>query len=382
MPREIPIYADVRTDPAGRQLNEDAVYQCSAVPAEKRMARGYLYIVADGTGGQEGGQTASAMATTIIAERFYDDTNPDTGESLRQAIQTAHEALHELAQRVTSWAEMSTTVVAAAIKDGHLYVAHVGDSRAYLIRDGQARLLTRDHVWLQDDENYGSLTRWLGGGGIRHVEVDLVTEPLRENDIIVLCTDGLTDVVGREDIQALVPKVPPQIATRQLVELANRRGTGDNVSVAVIQYGGKRAAAPVWTRWAAIGAGSLVLLGVVLALIFPRGPGGGGGEGITPTRPLRIEGIGVTPVSTPTVVVGVRPTEITREPTSTPRPVTPTSIPTTRPATRPPKTQEPTLSPTTPPVSPSPEGGGGGGGGDGGGQEPPQQPTEPPQREG
>lgn len=367
MPKEIPIYADVRTDAAGRQLNEDAVYSCAAVPAEKRAARGHLYIVADGTGGQEGGQTASAMATTIIAERFYDDTNPDIGESLRQAVQTAHEALYELAQRVPSWAEMSTTVVAAVLHEGRLYVAHVGDSRAYLVRNGQARLLTRDHVWLQDDENYGSLTRWLGGSRSRSVEVDLVTEALQENDTVVLCSDGLTDVVGREDIQALAPKGTPQAAARQLIELANRRGTGDNVSVAVVRYGGKGAAAPAWARWAAVGAGGLVLLGVVLALalLLPRGSGGERSGAPTPTRPSRIEGIFAPATPTPTVSALSRPGEATRPPTSTPLPPTPTFTP--RPTIRAAATPTaPAAAPTSPPPPPP------------GGEPPPPPPPPPP----
>jgi len=368
MQKDLPIYADVRTDAAGRQLNEDAVYQCTAVPIEKRTARGHLYIVADGTGGQEGGQTASAMATTIIAERFYDDTNPDIGESLVQAIRTAHEALYELAQRVPSWAEMSTTVVAAVIHQGQLYVAHVGDSRAYLIRNGQARLLTRDHVWLQDDENYGSLTRWLGGGRSRYIEVDLLTEPLQENDVVVLCSDGLTDVVGREDIQALASRGSPQATARQLVELANRRGTGDNVSVAVIQYGGKKAAMPAWTRWAMVGVGGLALLGLILLLLLPPRTGGGAGGEATPTRPSRIESIGVLVTPEPTVAAIVPPagSTPTREPTSTPRPPTETPSPwptriTLSPSLVTPQTVEPT--PATPPEGDH------------------QQPTAPPTKE-
>ncbi|HIP97143.1 MAG TPA: serine/threonine-protein phosphatase, partial [Anaerolineae bacterium] len=277
--KKIPVYAAALTDPGGRRINEDAVYTCQMVEADKIAARGHLYIVADGTGAQEGGQTASSMATAIIGEHFYDATSPDIGESLRTAITTAHTALYELAQKVTAWAEMSTTIVAAALHEGKLYVAHVGDSRVYLIRGGQARLLTRDHVWLQDDENYGALTRWLGGGRRPSVEVDLITEPLQENDVVVLCSDGLTDVVDGMDIGALVNKSSPQSAVRQLVELANRRGTGDNVSVAVIRYGGKAPVSP-WRRRTWIGGGVAALLALAFVLILtgrPKDEGGSGG---------------------------------------------------------------------------------------------------------
>ncbi len=369
--KKIPIYAAALTDPGGRRINEDAVYTCQAVEADKIAARGHLYIVADGTGAQEGGQTASSMAVAIIGEHFYDDTSPDIGESLRTAIATAHTALYELAKTVSGWAEMSTTVVAAVVHEGQLYLAHIGDSRAYLVRDGQARLLTRDHVWLKDDENYGALTRWLGGGRRPSVEVDLTAETLQENDVIVLCSDGLTDVVDGTDIGSLVGKFSPQSAARQLIELANRRGTGDNVSAAVIQYGGKPPATP-WRRWAWIGGGVAVLLAIVLALILTRWPNGGNGNGggtinqptATPL-PIRIT-VEETALPTPTEVV---PTvEGTRRPTSTPVPATDTPTPRPTPVIVPTATTVPTPVPTATQSS----GGGGGGGG--------KKPTQPPRR--
>jgi len=372
--KPVPIYSALLTDPAGRQLNEDAVYTCDRVPPEKRAERGHLYIVADGTGGQEGGQTASAMAATIVAERFYDDTSPDIGESLKNAIQTAHEALSTLAQRVSVWAEMSTTIVAAVLHQGTLYVAHVGDSRAYLVRNGEARLLTRDHVWLRDDENYGSLTRWLGGGR-RSVEVDLLSELLQENDIVVLCSDGLTDVVDREDIGAIVTRAAPKVAAQQLVSLANHRGTGDNVSVGVIRYGGKAPTAVKWP-WVAGAVGGLAVLGVLIALVFSRPGGTGGGGEPTATLPGRLQGI---PVGrhTPTATAALLPTQVTRLPTSTPRPPTPTPTPAPTRIMRP---TVPAVSPTPapPPGGEQPPSPPGGEQPPGGGEKPP--PPPPPSR--
>lgn len=363
------VYASVLTDAAGRRINEDAVYSCTSAEADKIASHGYLYIVADGTGAQEGGQTASSMATAIIAEHFYDNDSPDVSENLRRAIKTAHEALHELAQKITAWAEMSTTVVAAVIHEGQLYIAHVGDSRAYLVRDGEARLLTRDHVWLKDDDNYGALTRWLGGGQLSSVQVDVVTEPLKENDIVVLCSDGLTDVVDREDIQSLVSKSPPQAAAKQLLDLANRRQTGDNVSVGVIQYGGKVPAA-AWKRWVWIGGGGTAafLLTVVLALVLIHRPGGSDSNYNHPTStPFERPGqIILENTATLTPTAAVLAPAATREPTSTPMPVTPT--PTPRP-TRPVVPVSPaTVAPeaTVPSQVPPPE------------PPPPPPPTQPP----
>jgi serine/threonine protein phosphatase PrpC len=360
--KPVPIYSAALTDPAGRPLNEDAVYACDRVPWEKRAERGHLDIVADGTGGQAGGQTASAMAATIVAERFYDETTPDIGESLKNAILTAHEALCALAERVNAWKEMSTTIVAAVLHESTLYVAHVGDSRAYLLRKGEARLLTRDHVWLRDDENYGSLTRWLGGGR-RSVEVDLLSESLQENDIVVLCSDGLTDVVDREDIGAITTKMTPKRSAQQLIALANHRGTGDNVSVVVIRYGGK---APVVVKWPWVAgiAGGVISLGLLAALLLSR-PGGAGGTGTpTPTLPGRLQGVPLGQ-PTPTATVALVPTQVTRLPTSTPRPPTPTFTPAPT-QLRP--TQPPVVASPTPPPPPA------------GGEQPPPPPPPPPSR--
>jgi serine/threonine protein phosphatase PrpC len=336
--KEIIVRAVAVTDPGGRRINEDAVYACQEVEADRIAARGRLYIVADGTGAQEGGQTASSMATAIISEHFYDDNSSDIGESLRTAVTTAHEALYELAQKVAAWAEMSTTIVAAVLHQGQLVVAHVGDSRAYLVRGGQARLVTRDHVWLEDDENYGALTRWLGGSRHPSVKVDLTIEALQEGDTIVLCSDGLTDVVDGPEIGTVASKSRPQIAARQLIELANRRRTGDNVSAAVVQYGGKGSGSPM-RRWVWIGAGATalvaLLIAVVLVLTGDAERGAVDGEAVTDepaatataTLPARIQ-VAETPTAAPTEIapsVGE-----TREPTSTPAPsvYTPTPRPT------------------------------------------------------
>ena len=372
-----PIYATVLTDVGGRRTNEDSVYDCQAIEPHKAAARGRLYIVADGTGGQEGGQTASSMAAAIISEHYYDDTSPDLGESLRTAISTAHSALYELARTVSSWTEMSTTIVAAVVHEGTLYVAYVGDSRAYLVRDGKARLLTRDHIWLKDDENYGALMRWLGGAGKAMAEVDLLTETLRDNDTVILCSDGLTDVVDNTDIATLASESAPKAASKRLVEMANRRGTGDNVSVAAIRYGGK-APANASKRWVWLGGGAAALAVVAILIIVLSGTKTGGGNGAdsaagtpavttaqvspSPTKQQYLEDNEAPAPPTETQPAAPATTEPTRRSTSTPKP--PTDTPTPRPTLRPTNTPEP--SPTlSPQPTPEPqESGGGDGGGD------------------
>jgi len=369
----IPIYAATLTHTGGRKTNEDAIYACKNIDAQQLVKRGYLYIVADGTGGQEGGQTASAMVAAIVSERYYDDDAPDLEAGLRLAVQTAHEALYQLSERVATWSKMSTTIVAAVVHEGYLYLAHVGDSRAYLVRDGQAHLLTRDHVWLEDDENYGSLMRWLGGGQAT-IEVDTSKIALKEGDKILLCSDGLTNVADREDLEEVVARLPPQVAGEQLIEIANRRGTSDNVSVAVIQYGGvmPKAPRPAWLL-PVIAVSILLLVVGTAAFLALRGGENGGGSGmiaggtITPTLVQKIEGATVatsttTPTQLATAIAG------TRQPTSTPRPVTPTPSPSptsqhpkppiaspSSPPTPEPTTEVPSTEPPAPPGEPTTE---------------------------
>lgn len=358
----VPVYTAAVTHVGGRKTNEDAIYTSKGIETPQLASRGHLCIVADGTGGQEGGQTASAMAAAIVGERYYDDSTADLEQSMRTAVQTAHEALYELAGKVSTWAKMSTTIVAAVAKDDQLYIAHVGDSRAYLIREGTARLLTRDHVWLEDDENYGSLMRWLGGGRAT-VEVDTTKIVLKEGDKVLLCSDGLTNVADREDLQGVVAKLSPQAATEQLIELANRRGTSDNVSAAVIQYGGQapKAKRPAWVLpTVIISVLVFVALGVWAAL-FLRDPvdavDAGTVDGTaTPTLASQIEGVTVATSTATPMLVATADLDSDKAPTSTPRPETPT--PTPRPTlvrqqptevTLP--TQPPATEPTTPPTT-------------------------------
>jgi PPM family protein phosphatase len=401
---KVPVYAAALTDVGGRRTNEDAVYTCAAVEPETIAQRGYLYVVADGTGGQEGGQTASAMAASIIGERYYDEGIERPGAALKAAVETAHAALHELAQHVTTWANMSTTLVAAVIHEDTLYVAHVGDSRAYLVRNGAAQLLTRDHVWLEDDENYGSLVRWLGGARAR-VEVDLTTLILQDSDKVLLCSDGVTNVVDSQDIQTYVSTHSPSAAAQSLIDLANRRGTSDNVSAAVIQYGGATPKAEGGNRSKAVwyAAGGLIVVIIAALLIFSGTLGRQDDERSSPivvpdttvsadsgvaaaTATPAVERFEVAQTNEPIVAATATGTPVAepvtdeqRRATSTPIPATPT--PTPRP-TLPPPTATSTSPPPTPtsifnnqpdPELPSDNNGGGGGddgGGDDGGSEP------------
>ncbi len=359
------------SDRGGRPSNEDAVYSCAHVEIEKLEAKGQLYAVADGTGGHEGGQTASSLALGVIGEHYYDNPSPDVVQSLREAVQAAQKTLLGLAESVPSWSQMSTTFVGVVVHQDRLFFANVGDSRAYLVRDETIRQMSVDHVWHEEDENLGSLTRWLGGGNAPQVDVEMALEMLREDDIIVLCTDGLTDVVHPEEIKTLVTRFPPEQAAKRLVEQANRRRSADNITATVIRCGAPAQGGGL-RRWIAMGGAVAVILVLALGMLLLRDRNGqvtpmpAPLPTTTPTQtpiptdtpvpptatptPIRQIEVGRTVTATPTEVLA--PTETPMAgPTSTRRPTnTPTFTP--RPTNTPTRTSTPTPTFTPAPTSP------------------------------
>ncbi len=213
--------------------------------------------MADGVGGAQAGSEASRWVRRVVVERYYDSPDPNPASALHSVIVQANAALYQYLQS-TGIQEAGSTVVAAVIHQNVLYVAHVGDSRAYLFRNGQVRRLTQDHTLTQlkllrglitleqaaMDPDQGVLVRSMGAAPT--VEVD-VAQPvsLASGDVVLLCSDGLSDVVGDEEMADVVHRHPdPQRAARELVKLANRRGGPDNISIAIARVGGKGATVP------------------------------------------------------------------------------------------------------------------------------------------
>jgi protein phosphatase len=219
-----------------------------------------LFVVADGMGGHKAGDVASKMATHAIAAFFQatageDATWPfhfDTHLSIEEnrlitGIKVANKQIFEASSRDRSVAGMGTTIVSALFsKDrARLYFAHVGDSRAYRVREGQITQLTRDHSLVNDyllvmpdmtkeqrDElPKNVITRALGMQD--SVVVDLVPEQPKVGDSYVLCSDGLSGMVTDEQICAVLSNHSPEDGARELVRLANENGGEDNVTVVV-----------------------------------------------------------------------------------------------------------------------------------------------------
>jgi serine/threonine protein phosphatase PrpC len=241
-----------------RAGNEDAIFPHSGSdeflfkPSPELLAqRGQLLVVADGVGGAQGGREASHWAIRVAVERYYDLAGPDVGTNLRTAVEAANVSLHQYIQS-TGVRESGCTMAAAVIHGNTLHVANVGDSRVYLIRNGQIAQLTRDHTLTQQkidqgiirpeqaETDHGShvLTRSMGAG--QTVQVDLFP-PLQlvPGDVILLCSDGLTDMLKDPEIAQLAGSRPPKRATQRLIAAANRAGGVDNISVVIASVDGK-----------------------------------------------------------------------------------------------------------------------------------------------
>jgi PPM family protein phosphatase len=229
-----------------RKNNEDSLSYYEPESPQEYLQSGNLYIVADGVGGAAKGERASRYAAEKVLYEYYQMPQVLPGERLRQLMREAGNQIYQYADG-ESFGRMATTMVAAVIKDDRLLVAHVGDSRAYLIRGGQVKQLTRDHSLvgemirdgtITEEESLSSkvknrLTRSLGGEENVHVDVTAEIE-LEPGDRILLCTDGLTRYALPVNLLEMVPARSPKQAVQSLIDFANRQGGADNVTAIVI----------------------------------------------------------------------------------------------------------------------------------------------------
>jgi protein phosphatase len=188
-----------------------------------------LLAVADGVGGEAGGEVASGAAIDALAARFF-GAGPGTApaDALTAAMRGANDAVIGAA-RASGQHGAASTLVAAAVADRDAVIGNLGDSRAYLLRDGQIRRLTADH----SGDYPSSITRFVGDP--RGIQPDVFVETLRSGDRLLLCSDGLTRHVAPEEIARTVARADPARAAQQLVGLANARGGEDNVTVVVYE---------------------------------------------------------------------------------------------------------------------------------------------------
>lgn len=266
---DIVVHVFGRTDVGRtREHNEDAfvVADLTAdnatlqpeVRTHRSGPRGSLFMVADGMGGAAAGEIASAMAVEVVLGQlrsvWLSDPTADAESfvrALKKAAKSANEQIHAYAAAHPEFRGMGTTATIAGLLGDTLYLAQVGDSRAYLVRDGVARQITKDQSLMQKLIEAGELTEEEAEHSERRniilqalgpeasIKVDLTHQPVRRGDALVLCSDGLSGQVTKDDIASVVTNESDLTnACRELIDRANANGGPDNITVIIARFDG------------------------------------------------------------------------------------------------------------------------------------------------
>ena len=230
-----------------REDNQDAVWLCN--PDDQHTETfGPLYAIADGMGGYAHGGVASSLALSTFCETFYEAGNASVPQKLKIGMQNANLSVYQAAQRISA-GRMGTTLTAANLVDNTLHIAHIGDSRAYLIRNNKSQCLTNDHT------RVGELVRMrlLSADKIRthnqrsvlnkclgmnlFIQPDIFNVQVQTGDALVFCTDGIWSVIEDEEFgEIAVTTHDPALLGKRILELALERDTDDNVSLITVFF--------------------------------------------------------------------------------------------------------------------------------------------------
>jgi len=234
-----------------REGNEDYLGYVEPTTPEDARSRGWLFAVADGVGGHDLGEVASRTAIESVLAGFREATPGEAHPALMTRLVRDANArvVHAAHDSSVGGSNMATTIVACALRYDRATVAHVGDSRCYLVRRGQAGILTRDHTVAGEHVRLGllsaseaasadtrhMLSRSLGSGLM--VNVDTAEHQVFADDVLLLCSDGLHGSVTPSEIAALVGVNGADLnrAAQRLVDIANQRDGGDNISLQIIR---------------------------------------------------------------------------------------------------------------------------------------------------
>jgi serine/threonine protein phosphatase PrpC len=238
-----------------RKGNEDSLI---ANPEQR------LFVVADGMGGHAAGEVASKVAVDSINEFVcltggdeeitwpfgLDDGISYDGNRLKTSVRYANRKVLEAVKEKAEYEGMATTVAAILVDGATANIAHVGDSRVYLFREGELQQLTSDHSWVNEQLQSGIIsaeqarghplrnvvTRALGGKV--DLQVDMQAQPMEPGDMLLVCSDGLTTMVPDEEIARVLAEAGGdiEVAAPNLVNTANTRGGEDNISVVLLQF--------------------------------------------------------------------------------------------------------------------------------------------------
>jgi protein phosphatase len=225
-----------RTD-TGRQRrgNEDSAF-----------AQAPVFVVADGMGGAQAGEVASQMAVETFEAGLPEEGTPE--QRLAEVVRKANRRIHDLSLAEHEHHGMGTTLTAAYLDEGYVAIAHVGDSRAYLFRDGQLSRLTQDHSLVEELRQRGKLTEEEAAehpqrsiitralGPEPDVQVDTSSQAVRSGDVLLLCSDGLTSMISEQQIGQILASAPNlRAAGDRLIDSANAAGGKDNITVVLFR---------------------------------------------------------------------------------------------------------------------------------------------------
>lgn len=281
------------TDPGKRRRNNEDRYYVDP-------DRG-IYAVIDGVGGQAAGETAAGVAVDVIRERLERQTGTPE-ERLREAITLANNEILRLARSKPEWAGMACVLTVALVEDDIVTVGHVGDSRLYLLRPGEIRKITHDHSPVGEREDRGEISEEEAMRHARRNEIyrdvgssdrqpddpgfiEMESFPMPSDGMLLLCSDGLSDLVSSAAIRAGVERYAPDFdaAARAMIDAANRAGGKDNITVVIVagsDFGevpvsGVRDPAPVAApaprslKWPVLACLATLLIGIAAGLIYP-----------------------------------------------------------------------------------------------------------------
>jgi PPM family protein phosphatase len=226
----------LRTD-TGRQRRDNE---------DNAFARAPVFVVADGMGGAQAGEVASKIATETFKKGLPESGSPE--ERLAERVREANHQIYELSRSDRERAGMGTTLTAAYVDDASVAIAHVGDSRAYLFREGTLERLTQDHSLVEELVRQGKLTPEQAAGHPQrsiitralgpeaNVEVDTWTYPVRAGDILLLCSDGLTTMISEDRVAEILGEAGALDGTADaLIDAANDAGGRDNITVVLFR---------------------------------------------------------------------------------------------------------------------------------------------------
>ncbi|MBV9121323.1 MAG: serine/threonine-protein phosphatase [Chloroflexi bacterium] len=230
-----------------RANNEDAVGSVEPTDPTARERKGCLFAIADGLGGLNAGEVASATAIQTVLDEYFAPSNSSRVEpALRHAVQLANLRVHDQAQKNADQRGMATTLTVLALAGATAYVAHVGDSRLYRLRSGKMSQLTQDHSEVADmirmrlvtpeqalnHPSRNILTRTLGQQLM--LRPDFAREAVQPGDVYLMCTDGVWSELTEGELAECAAAIPED-ACRQIIDACIERECGDNVSVAVVR---------------------------------------------------------------------------------------------------------------------------------------------------